>query len=75
VVNVERREEVTKSQELSYYTIFHVNGKTFTDYDQAKTYRQSITEGPISFEGLHMHKGWVGFYYRLTNDQIRPVLL
>jgi len=66
---------MTKSKELSYYTIFHVNGITFTNYEDAKKYRQSIIKGPITFEGLHMHKGWVGFYYRLTNDQIHTVLL
>ena len=58
---------MTKEEELSYYTIFHVNGKTFQDYDKAKEYRKTITKGPISFEGLHVHKGWVGFYYRETS--------
>ena len=58
---------MTKSEELSYYTIFRVNNKTFTNYDDAKSYRKSIIKGPIAFEGYHKTKGWVGFYYRLTD--------
>lgn len=53
---------------LRGYLFFRVNNKKFLFYQDAKDYRVSIEEGPISFEGYHAVKGWRGFYYRLTND-------
>lgn len=48
---------------LRGYFVFRVNGKYFMRYNTAKAYRQTI-EGNLYFEGLHLFKGWVGFFYR-----------
>ena len=57
--------EVNKTIEawLRGYFVFRVNGKYFMRYNTAKAYRQTI-EGNLYFEGLHVFKGWVGFFYR-----------
>ena len=46
------------------YLFFRVNDKYFLTYTPAQRYRTTITQGPIEFVGLHLFKGWQGFYYR-----------
>ena len=48
------------------YILFRVNGKYFLDYQRARDYRVTITEGPLAFEAFNIKRGWTGFYYRVA---------
>jgi hypothetical protein len=52
---------------LRGYVVFRVNGEKFLLYSRAKEKRKFLTEytkDHISFEGYHIFKSWIGFYYR-----------
>ena len=63
-----KRKVVCKTLEaiLRGYIYFKVNDKVFYRYNTALAYRESIT-GNVDFIGLHIFKGWVGFYFRAVN--------
>lgn len=52
---------------LRGYLFFRVNGVYFLNYTSARSYRSAIIEGPIEFEGYHIWKRWVGFFYRVVS--------
>jgi hypothetical protein len=50
---------------LRGYVLFKVNGKRFSNYEDARAERVRITDAsqPVEFKGLHIFKGWQWFYY------------
>lgn len=52
---------------LRGYILFDVNGELFLTYNQAREKRLSI-KGDVAFNGLHIFKGWQGFFVRFGSD-------
>lgn len=52
---------------LRGYVLFRVNGVYYWTYASARTARLAISQGSLAFEGWHLFKGWVGFYYRIVS--------
>lgn len=48
---------------LRGYIYFRVNGQGFWTYNAANAVTEAA-RGDVSFVGLHVWKGWRGFYYR-----------
>ena len=59
--------KISKNTEalLRGYVLFKVNGKRFSNYEDARAERVRITEAnqPVEFSGWHVIKGWRWFYY------------
>jgi hypothetical protein len=49
------------------YLFFRVNDKYFLTYTPAREYRKTLSDSKIkrdiNFEGYHIIKGWISFYY------------
>jgi hypothetical protein len=50
---------------LRGYILFDVNGKRFWRYNTALAQRKATT-GDVAFNGLHIFKGWVCFFSRIS---------
>jgi hypothetical protein len=50
---------------LRGYILFAVNGKRFWRYNTALAQRKATT-GDVAFNGLHIFKGWVCFFLRVS---------
>ena len=50
---------------LRGYILFDVNGKRFWRYNTALAQRKATT-GDVAFNGLHIFKGWVCFFLRVS---------
>ena len=52
---------------LRGYLYFRVNDDYYLTYNKAREKRLSTTTN-VSFDGLHIFKGWTCFYYRECYD-------
>ncbi len=50
---------------LRGYILFDVNGKRFWKYNDALRERKA-TAGDVQFVGLHIFKGWICFFLRVS---------